>query len=87
MEWIYHSTKNSNSERSRAGMPDDGLGIAARVVDAFACGDALAAVSVSFHCRGMLLAGDSRLVLAALLPTTSLLSKHRRLFFIYFRQS
>jgi hypothetical protein len=28
----------------------------------------------------MLLAGDSRLVLAALLPTTSLLSEHRRLF-------
>ncbi len=28
-------------------MPDDGLGVAARVVDAFASGDALAAVSVS----------------------------------------
>ena len=35
------------SQQSRAGMPDDGLGIAARVVDAFASGDALAAVSVS----------------------------------------
>jgi hypothetical protein len=49
-------------------------------------GIALAAVSVSCFTAGMLLAGDSRLVLAALLPTTSLLSGHRRLFFIYFRQ-